>query len=156
MKIRLSVLLLLFLIFPLDAAGFGISSTFEAEKNFSWGASLDFQPDGLPFIFSGQALFCQKGVESLSGGIEFLAGNMHLYKALNFYYAPELALGYDFCRDRVILSNAIYAGLNGFFISRTEFFLQAGWVPQLLFSRRNADLNLLNFSVKAGLRLWTE
>ena len=157
MKFRFSaIVFFLFCTFSLSGAGFGASAVCQTGKDFSSGFALDIEPDGFPFIFSAEALFCKEKVKSLSGGIEFLAGNIHLYKALNFFYAPELAFGYDFCNDRMIFSNAIYAGLNGFFLPHTEFFLLGGWQPQLLFSKEDGELNLLVFPVKAGIRFWPD
>lgn len=151
----LAVILAIFCNLSLHAAGFGASGTFEFSSDFSAGGTLDFQPDGIPFIFEGEALFCKDGAKSLCGGIEFLAGNIHLYKAMNFFYAPELSAGWDFCNQSVILGNAFFVGLNGFVFPHVELFAQAGWKPQILFSRNDVDLRLVNFPVRAGMRFWT-
>ena len=156
LKILAIVISLLSFTVPLNSAGFGAAGTFEFGREPSGGLTVDFEPDGLPFIFEAEALFCQDGLKSLCGGVEFIAGNINLYKALNFFYCPELGAGYDFEDDKVIISNAIFAGLNGFFLPQTEFFIQAGWRPEILLGRGNVDFRFANFPVRAGLRFWTK
>ena len=160
-KSALIFILIFFSAFPAFCGGFGAAgagalSFDEGKLQMAGGLCADYQPDGLPFIFEGEALFCQDGLKSLCGGVEFIAGNINLYKALNFFYCPELGAGYDFEDDKVIISNAIFAGLNGFFIPQTEFFIQAGWRPEILLGRGNVDFRFANFPVRAGLRFWTK
>lgn len=137
-------------------AGVGMAGLCDFSNDFAAGGSIDFQPDGIPFIFEGEALFCKDGAKSLCGGVEFLAGNIHLFKAMNFFYAPELSAGWDFCDQAVILGNAIFVGFNGFVLPHLELFGQAGWRPEILFTRGSVDLRLVNFPVRFGLRFWTE
>ena len=137
------------------ASGFGLSGTVETGKDFSGGFTVDFEADGFPFIFEGEVLFCDEGTKSACGGIEFLAGNFHVYKALNFFYTPEIVLGYDFVNESLVLSNAFYIGLNGFVFPKSEAFIQGGWKPQILFGKDDVDFNLINFPIRLGLRFWT-
>lgn len=158
MRLKVSVLLIFFFsaAIPLSAAGIGAAGHFEAGRDAAGGFTADSEVDGLPFIFEGQLLFSEGRVKSLCGEIFFIAGNINLYKALNFFYGPELGGGWDFLNEKVIVSNAIFAGLNGFFLPQTEFFIQAGWCPQILLAKDAFDLNSFNFPLRAGLRFWTK
>lgn len=158
MRLKVSVFLIFFFsaAIPLSAAGIGAAGHFEAGRDAAGGFTADFEADGLPFIFEGQLLFSEGRVKSLCGEIFFIAGNINLYKALNFFYGPELGGGWDFLNEKVIISNAIFAGLNGFFLPQTEFFIQAGWCPQILLAKDAFDLNPFNFPLRAGLRFWTK
>ncbi len=166
----LSFIIFLFSAGSLYAGGFSVKgvsalSFDDGKLMMAGGLNADWQPDGIPFIFESEVLFYDNlfeddfrdaGIKSVSGGLEFIAGEINLFSALNFFYGPELMAGYDFSSDRIIISNAIFAGFNGFFIPHIQFFLQAGWRPQVLISRGNVDFQFINFPARAGLRLWTK
>ena len=170
MRLKILTVLLFFQAGTLFAGGFGFSgvgelSQTDSKAELAAGLNADFQPDGIPLIFEGQVFFKDQFfygdfsdagiVKSIFGGVEFIAAEINLFKALNFFYGPELMAGYDFCNQKVIVSNAIYAGFNGFFIPQVQFFLQAGWQPEILIGRGKVDFKLACFPVRAGFRLWT-
>ena len=159
MKMRSKILAVFFSFFivgGLYAGGIGVSGSFHAASPLAFGGRLDYAPDTIPFVFAADINFCDGGTKSALAGVEFTAGNIHLYKALNFFYAPELCAGYDFLENKVILENAFYLGLNGFFAPHFQLFTQTGWAPQVLFADDAVSLNLVNFPVRAGLRFWTK
>ena len=159
MKMRSKILAVFFSFFlagVLYAGGIGVSGSFHAASPLAFGGRLDYAPDTIPFVFAADINFCDGGTKSALAGVEFTAGNIHLYKALNFFYAPELCAGYDFLENKVILENAFYLGLNGFFAPHFQLFTQAGWALQVLFADYAVSLNLVNFPIRAGLRFWTK
>ena len=150
----------LILIAPvLNAGGFGASGAFFINQNFIddelWGVRIDYAADTIPFIFTGDVTFENCGVKGALAGIGFCAGNINLYKALNFFYTPELCAGYDFLEDKVILENAFYVGLNFFAMSKLQMFIQCGWAPQVFFAIDDVTFKLVNFPVRAGVRFWS-
>ena len=142
----------------LSAGGIGAGGAYFFTQNdeVCTGARLDYAFDTIPFILTGDVIFENSGVKGALAGLEFCAGNINLFKALNFFYAPELCAGYDFLENKVILENAFYLGLNGFFAPHFQLYAQAGWAPQVLFAADEVSLNLVNFPVRAGLRFWTK
>ncbi|MCR5252282.1 MAG: hypothetical protein K6C98_01035 [Treponema sp.] len=160
MKKSFLSLCFLILIAPvLSAGGFGASGAFFLNQNFDdvdYGVRLDYAADTIPFIFTGDLTFENSGVKGALAGIGFCAGNINLFKALNFFYMPDLCAGYDFLEDKVILENAFYLGFNAFALSHLQFFVQAGWAPQIFFSADDVDLNLVNFPLRAGFRVWSK
>ena len=142
----------------MSAAGIGAAATAAYNGDFYpfAGVRLDYAADTIPFVFTADLYFSDYKVKSALGGIEFLAGNIHLFKAVNFFYAPELCAGYDFLEDEVILENAFYIGMNGFCTSHLQLFMQGGWAPQLLFTTDSLKLELVNFPLRAGIRVWNK
>ncbi len=157
-KFFLSLTISVFFLVRLAAGGIGAGATASYDREFCpfAGGRLDYAADTIPFVFTADLYFSDYKVESALGGIEFLAGNIHLFKAVNFYYAPELCAGYDFLEDEVILENAFYIGLNGFCTSHLQLFVQGGWAPQLLFTTDSLKLELVNFSLRAGIIVWNK
>ncbi|WP_156011539.1 hypothetical protein [Treponema sp. C6A8] len=145
-----------FLLFNLNAGGFGVSGIAVPGPDFCGGLRLDYAADTIPFVFTADLYFYDEGVKSALGGLEFLAGNINLFKAVNFFYAPEIAAGFDFSENKVIFENAFYLGFNGFCTSRLQLFMQGGWAPQLLFADSEVGLKLLNFPLRAGVRVWAK
>ena len=63
-KSALIFILIFFSAFPAFCGGFGAAgagalSFDEGKLQMAGGLCADYQPDGLPFIFEGEALFCQ-------------------------------------------------------------------------------------------------
>ena len=159
MKKSFFSLCFIFLFAPvLNAGGFGASGAFFINQNFIDDCSavrIDYAADTIPFIFTSDVIFDNDGVKGVLAGAGFCAGNIKLYKALNFFYTPEFCAGYDFLEEKVIVENAFYAGLNCFVMSKLQFFIQCGWAPQVLFCTDDVDLKLVNFPVRAGVRFWS-
>ena len=142
----------------LYAGGFGLGGIcnflINDDISHSEGFSADYQMDSFPFILETGAFFDGYSVSSVYGGVEFMAGEIHLFKAVNFFYAPELSAGYDFSLDEILVSNAFFIGLNGFLIPHIQFFIQAGWSPLVFYDFEKVDYNLFIFPVKTGVRFW--
>ena len=142
----------------MSAGGIGAGATAAYDGDFCpfAGVRLDYAADTIPFAFTADLYFSDYKIESALGGIEFLAGNIHLFKAVNFFYAPELCVGYNFIDDKIIIENAFYLGFNAFLLSHLQLFVQGGWAPQLLFNTDRLKLELLNFPLRAGFRVWNK
>lgn len=142
----------------MSAGGIGAGATAAYDGDFCpfAGARLDYAADTIPFVFTADLYFSDFKVEAALSGIEFLAGNIHLFKAVNFFYAPELCAGYNFIDNKIIIENAFYLGLNGFCTSHLQLFVQGGWAPQLLFTTDSLKLELVNFPLRAGFRVWNK
>ena len=156
MKLKFFAVFFIFFQFSLNAAGIGAGGLFTLKNGAAGGVRMDFQSGSIPFVFETETLFCKDGVDLVLGGVEFLAGNIHLAKALNFYYAPKLSLGWNFCGQEFIVANGFFTGLYAFAIPRTQFFLEAGWNPEILFSADDLDFNLVNFPFLIGVRFWSD
>lgn len=136
------------------ATGIGVSGRTDIEADFSYGAELNFKPDAFPFVFFCDFSFCNGGNNALCGGMDYWAFNFNLKKALNAHLGPEVRVGWDFCREKIIFENGFFVGLNGFVAPRVELYGQAAWGLQVLFGKSETEANYLNFPVKIGCRIW--
>jgi len=137
------------------AGGYGTGLTANLKQNSNLGGNFNYKLDGFPIAVTANILCGEEfSLSCTELKVDYWLSSMNLYKGLNFYYGPALALGFDFDENKTNIDNGFLAGLNIFVSDDYEFYIQAEYAPQILIGTSSAKVNFLNFPVSVGIRLW--